>query len=141
MTVETTLAYGSDIRQTRHMSKPATADPVDLEAVPCCPAMAQQRVPAPAAGVLAHAFKALGDPIRLQLMSMIASAPGGEICVCDLTPAFTISGTTISHHLKVLREAGLVDAERRASWVYYRARPGLMRQLSALLAVEAPVPA
>ncbi len=103
--------------------------------------MAQQRIPAPAAATLAQAFKALGDPIRLQLMSMIASAPGGEICVCDLTPAFAISATTVSHHLKVLREAGLVDAERRASWVYYRPRPALMGQLSALLAVEQPVAA
>jgi ArsR family transcriptional regulator len=67
------------------------------------------------------------------MMSMIASAEGGEICVCDITPAFEISGPTISHHLKVLKESGLVTAERRASWVYYRARPDLMRQLSALL--------
>ncbi|HEY0001938.1 MAG TPA: metalloregulator ArsR/SmtB family transcription factor [Actinoplanes sp.] len=121
------------------MSKPAVSSPpTDLAAEPCCTPMTRGRVPAQAAGVLAHAFKALGDPIRLQLMSMIASAPDGEICVCDLTPAFTISGTTISHHLKVLREAGLVDAERRASWVYYRARPGLMRQLAMLLTVEEP---
>lgn len=121
------------------MSKPAVpSPPIDLDAVPCCTPMTQHRVPAQTAGVLAQAFKALGDPIRLQLMSMIASAPGGEICVCDLTPAFTLSSTTISHHLKVLREAGLVDAERRASWVYYRARPGLMRQLATLLAVEEP---
>ena len=123
------------------MSKSATVAPADTDGVPCCPPLTQQRIPAPEAGVLAHAFKALGDPIRLQLMSMIASAPGGEICVCDLTPAFTISGTTISHHLKVLREAGLVDAERRASWVYYRARPALLRQLSVLLVVDDPGPA
>ncbi len=97
--------------------------------------MAQTRIPAEQAAPLSLAFKALGDPTRLQLMSMIASAPGGEICVCDLTPAFEISGTTISHHLKVLRESGLVDAERRASWVYYRARPAMMRQLATLLAV------
>jgi ArsR family transcriptional regulator len=109
---------------------------IDLDAAPCCPPMATTRIPAEAAAVLSSAFKALGDPIRLQLMSMIASAPGGEICVCDLTPAFEISGPTISHHLKVLREAGLVDAERRASWVYYRARPGLMRQLATLLTVD-----
>jgi ArsR family transcriptional regulator len=109
---------------------------VDLDAAPCCPPLATTRIPAEAATVLSSAFKALGDPIRLQLMSMIASAPGGEICVCDLTPAFELSGPTISHHLKVLREAGLVDAERRASWVYYRARPALMRQLAALLAVD-----
>ena len=62
-----------------------------------------------------------------------AVSGGGEACVCDLTPAFEVSGTTISHHLRVLREAGLVDAERRASWVYYRARPALMRQLATLL--------
>jgi ArsR family transcriptional regulator len=106
---------------------------------PCCPPIAQNRIPAETAATLAPAFKALGDPIRLQLMSMIASAEGGEACVCDLTPAFEISGPTISHHLKVLREAGLVDAERRASWVYYRARPGMMRQLAALLAVDETV--
>ena len=111
---------------------------IDPDAEPCCPPMATTRIPAEAATVLSVAFKALGDPTRLQLMSMIASAPGGEICVCDLTPAFAISGTTISHHLKVLREAGLVDAERRASWVYYRPRPGLMRQLATLLSVDEP---
>jgi ArsR family transcriptional regulator len=115
-------------------SSPLTV--IESDAVPCCPPMATTRVPAESAAVLSVAFKALGDPTRLQLMSMIASAPGGEICVCDLTPAFEISGTTISHHLKVLREAGLVDAERRASWVYYRARPGLMRQLATLLSVD-----
>ncbi|MFI7547490.1 ArsR/SmtB family transcription factor [Actinoplanes sp. NPDC049599] len=104
--------------------------------VPCCPPMATTRVPAASAAALAHAFKALGDPIRLQLMSMIASAEAGEACVCDLTPAFEISGPTISHHLKVLREAGLVDAERRASWVYYRARPGMLQRLATLLTVD-----
>jgi ArsR family transcriptional regulator len=124
------------------MSKPASPLALlDGDQPPCCPPMATTPIPAETAVVLSPAFKALGDPIRLQLMSMIASAPGGEICVCDLTPAFEISGPTISHHLKVLREAGLVDAERRASWVYYRARPGLMRQLAALLTVDEAVSA
>jgi ArsR family transcriptional regulator, arsenate/arsenite/antimonite-responsive transcriptional repressor len=120
------------------MSKQATAlTVIDLNAdAPCCPPLAQHRIPAGTAAVLAPAFKALGDPVRLQLMSMIASAAGGEACVCDLTPAFELSGPTISHHLKTLREAGLVDAERRGTWVYYRARPGIMRQLAALLAIE-----
>ncbi|GAA0474658.1 transcriptional regulator [Actinoplanes capillaceus] len=103
---------------------------------PCCPPLAQSRIPAETAAVLAPAFKALGDPVRLQLMSMIASAPDGEACVCDLTPAFELSGPTISHHLKTLREAGLVDAERRGSWVYYRPRPGIMRQLATLLTID-----
>jgi ArsR family transcriptional regulator len=71
-------------------------------------------------------------------MSMIASAPDGEICVCDLTPAFDLTGPTISHHLRTLRETGLVDAERRGTWVYYRPRPDIMRQLAALLTAEAP---
>ncbi|MFC3500013.1 ArsR/SmtB family transcription factor [Micromonospora krabiensis] len=113
---------------------------IDLNAdAPCCPPLAQSRVPAETAAVLAPAFKALGDPVRLQLMSMIASAEDGEACVCDLTPAFDLTGPTISHHLKTLREAGLVDAERRGTWVYYRARPGILRQLAGLLAVE-PAP-
>jgi ArsR family transcriptional regulator len=118
------------------MSKPAApaiAAPDTVADLPCCPPMAQQPLASGAASSLSAAFKALGDPVRLQLMSMIASAPGGEICVCDLTPAFAVSGSTISHHLKTLREAGLVDAERRASWVYYRPRPELMRRLATLL--------
>ena len=109
--------------------------PIHVETA-CCPPIARQRLPAEAAGSLAPAFKALGDPVRLQLLSMIASADGGEICVCDLTPAFTLSGPTISHHLRTLREAGLVDADRRGTWVYYRARPEMLRQLAALLTTE-----
>ncbi|WP_305785606.1 ArsR/SmtB family transcription factor [Symbioplanes lichenis] len=122
------------------MSKPAAltlAAPDPAAAQQCCPPMSQQRLEPGTAADLAAAFKALGDPVRLELMSMIASAPGGEICVCDLTPSFQVSGSTISHHLKTLRAAGLVDAERRASWVYYRARPGLMRRLATLLTPDA----
>jgi ArsR family transcriptional regulator len=108
------------------------------EAAACCPPLSEHRIPAETATLLAPAFKALGDPVRLQLMSMIASAPAGEICVCDLTPSFELSGPTISHHLKTLREAGLVDAERRGTWVYYRPRPDLLRQLASLLTVATP---
>jgi ArsR family transcriptional regulator len=119
------------------MSKQAALTLTDLNAgQPCCAPISESRIPAESAAVLAAAFKALGDPVRLQLMSMIASAPGGEICVCDLTPAFTLSGPTISHHLKNLREAGLVEAERRGTWVYYRPQPGTLRQLAGLLAVQ-----
>lgn len=104
----------------------------------CCAPLGVKRIPAETATALAPAFKALGDPVRLQLMSMIASAPGGEICVCDLTPAFDLSGPTISHHLRVLRESGLIDGERRGTWVYYRAHPEFLAQLGALLAVPQP---
>jgi ArsR family transcriptional regulator len=77
-------------------------------------------------------FKALGDPARLRLLSLIAAA-GPEACVCDLTGAFDLTGPTISHHLRVLREAGLVDSERRGTWVYYWIRPEVLRGLAALL--------
>src|SRR5437762_14213469 len=110
------------------MSKQGVLSVTDVSAGQgCCAPINEQRLPAPTAALLAPAFKALGDPVRLQLVSMIASAPGGEICVCDLTPAFSLSGPTISHHLKTLREAGLVAAQRRGTWVYYRAQPDLLR--------------
>ena len=109
---------------------PAFTDRVEQA---CCTPLAGGHITADAAAVLAPAFKALGDPVRLQLMSMIASAPGGEACVCDLTPAFDLAGPTISHHLRSLREAGLVSADRRGTWVYYRADPQLLRLLGGLL--------
>ncbi|GAA1615804.1 ArsR/SmtB family transcription factor [Catellatospora bangladeshensis] len=106
-----------------------------LEPDVCCAPLATSAVPAEAAADLAASFKALGDPVRLQLMSMIASADGGEACVCDLTPAFDLTGPTISHHLKVLREAGLVESDRRGTWVWYRANRPRLAALSALLDV------
>jgi ArsR family transcriptional regulator len=84
-------------------------------------------------------FKALGDPVRLRLLSMIASARGGEVCVCDLTGEFALTGPTISHHLKVLREAGLVHGDRRGTWVYYRLVPAAVAVLAGLLDVQSMV--
>ena len=81
---------------------------------------------------LAPMFKALGDPIRLRIVSMIAAVP--ELCVCEITPAFAISPATVSHHLKTLREAGLVDCERRGTFVYYWLLPSALEALSSLLA-------
>ena len=96
--------------------------------------MVQRRLDAGTATTLSAAFKALGDPVRLQLMSMIASAPDGEICVCDITGGeFDVSGPTISHHLRVLREAGLIEGERRGTWVYYRVHPEVLARLSDVL--------
>lgn len=88
------------------------------------------------AGHLTTALKAIADPVRLRLLSLIASHDDGEACVCDLTDTFDLSGPTISHHLKVLREAGLVEGERRATWIYYRARPEALRHLAATLAPD-----
>jgi ArsR family transcriptional regulator len=83
---------------------------------------------------LAQVFKALGDPVRLRLVSLIGAREGGEVCVCDLTSAFDLSQPTISHHLKVLREAGLIDSERRGTWVYYRLVPAALERMAGLLA-------
>ena len=93
------------------------------------------------ATAFAPMFKALGDPVRLRLLSMIASAGGGEVCVCDLTGSFELTGPTISHHLKVLREAGLVDSDRRGTWVYYRLVPAAITPLAGLLDLDQPIAA
>ena len=86
-----------------------------------------------AAAGLAQVFKALGDPVRLRLLSMIGAHQGGEVCVCDLTTAFDLTQPTISHHLKVLHEAGLLDRDKRGVWVYYRARTEALASLGALI--------
>ena len=130
---------------------------IDLNAAdaPCCPPLTERRLPAETAAMLAPAFKALGDPVRLQLMSMIASAPDGEACVCDLTPYFDLAQPTVSHHLKVLhprtsttrpartapREvvgyelrdgAGLLERKSGPPWAFYKARPEAMDALRTL---------
>ncbi|MFE4870403.1 ArsR/SmtB family transcription factor [Streptomyces sp. NPDC056682] len=100
----------------------------------CCPGLAAAPLDEERAAELAKLFKALGDPVRLRLMSMIASrGEGGEVCVCDLTPAFELSQPTISHHLKLLRQAGLIDCERRGTWVYYWVLPGVLDRIAAFL--------
>nr|WP_232676823.1 metalloregulator ArsR/SmtB family transcription factor [Nocardioides sp. R-C-SC26] len=85
------------------------------------------------AGGVAPVLKALADPVRLRLLSLIASHADGEACVCDLNDAFDLSQPTISHHLKVLHEAGLVDRSKRGVWVYYAARRDVLADLCALL--------
>jgi ArsR family transcriptional regulator, arsenate/arsenite/antimonite-responsive transcriptional repressor len=100
----------------------------------CCPGLASSPLDERQAADLAKVFKALGDPVRLRLLSMIASrGDGGEVCVCELTPAFDLSQPTISHHLKLLRQAGLVDCERRGTWVYYWLLPGTLDRLAVFL--------
>jgi ArsR family transcriptional regulator, arsenate/arsenite/antimonite-responsive transcriptional repressor len=98
----------------------------------CCASLDGSALTSEQATELAPMFKALGDPVRLRLLSLIA-ASGSEACVCDLTEAFELTGPTISHHLRVLREAGLVDCQRRGTWVYYWIRPEVLRGMAALL--------
>ena len=105
----------------------------------CCTPMLHDPLPIEEAERLAQLFKALGDPIRLRLLSMIASHAGGEACVCELTDGgFSVTGPTISHHLKVLREAGFIEGARRGTWIYYRALPDAVGALAAVLQTHGP---
>ena len=99
----------------------------------CCAPLSQVPLSAEQADQVAPLLKALADPVRLRLMSLVASHPGGEACVCDLTDAFDLSQPTISHHLKVLHEAGLLDREKRGVWVYYRAQAAALASLGMLI--------
>jgi ArsR family transcriptional regulator len=118
--------------QYRCMSKSLLVlSPADTAA--CCPPLSRESLSAEQAAQVAPLLKALAEPVRLRLMSLIASHPGGEACVCDLTDAFDLSQPTISHHLKVLREAGLLDRDKRGVWVYYRARTEALASLGALI--------
>jgi ArsR family transcriptional regulator, arsenate/arsenite/antimonite-responsive transcriptional repressor len=104
-----------------------------------CPVEPLVREPLTArtAATLAAKFKALSDPVRLRLLSSVASHAGGAACVCDISAGVDVSQPTISHHLKVLRDAGLLTSERRASWVYYSVVPEELMTLSSLLSVSA----
>lgn len=99
----------------------------------CCAPLAREPLTQDQAVELSHLFKAMADPVRLRLLSLIASHAGGEACVCDLTDAFDLTGPTISHHLKVLRESGLITGDRRGTWIYYRVHPEVLARLSAVL--------
>ncbi|MCA1783100.1 MAG: ArsR/SmtB family transcription factor [Dermatophilaceae bacterium] len=105
------------------------------QAASCSTPLVRQPLDAQQAGALSRTLKALADPTRLRLLSLIAAHESGEACVCDLTEPLDLSQPTISHHLKVLREAGLVTSERRGTWVHYTLVPGALHRVSALLAV------
>lgn len=103
----------------------------------CCAPLVCEPLSEDEAAELAPLFKAIADPVRLRLLSLIACHEGGEACVCDLTAAFDLTAPTISHHLKVLKQAGLIDSERRGTWVYYWLNPGVLERLSAILGPRA----
>jgi ArsR family transcriptional regulator, arsenate/arsenite/antimonite-responsive transcriptional repressor len=100
--------------------------------VPCCPPITAAELSQADAERMAAMFKALSDPVRLRLFSKVASHPGGEACVCDIADV-GVSQPTVSHHLKKLREAGLLTCERRGTWVYYQVAPSVVAAMSALL--------
>jgi len=114
------------------MSKPVTQQLSPPNAFACCTPLAREPLSAEASAQVVPMLKAIADPARLRLLSLVLSHEGAEACVCDLLPYFDLSQPTISHHLKVLHEAGLVDREKRGTWVYYVARPAAMAALGNL---------
>ncbi|MCL3862288.1 helix-turn-helix transcriptional regulator [Actinotalea sp. K2] len=104
-----------------------------LDVSACSPTLVGAPLDVDRASALAARFKALGDPARLRLISLIAAHESGTACVCDLTEPLGLSQPTVSHHLKVLREAGLVTSQRRGTWVHYSVVPGALESLSEVL--------
>ena len=104
-----------------------------VETVACCSPLVREPLSADRADRVAPLLKALADPVRLRLVSIVAASEGGEACVCDLNDAFELSQPTISHHLKVLHEAGLLDRSKRGVWVYYAVRREVLADLATLI--------
>lgn len=102
---------------------------------PCCEPVAYPDIERSQAERMARGAKALGDPIRMQLVDVLRRH-AGQVCVCELVPLFDLSQPTISHHLKVLREAGIVGSERRGLWAYYFVRPGALQELARWLGAD-----
>lgn len=102
----------------------------------CCAPLTSQELSVTDSEIMAAMFKALGDPVRLRLFSKIASHPDGEACVCDIADV-GVSQPTVSHHLKRLREAGLIVSERRGTWIYYRVTPSILAAMSGMLSATA----
>ena len=118
---------------------PAAGSPADTRG--CAIPLVREPIGESTAAGLAQVFKALGDPVRLRLVSLIGAHQGGEVCVCELTTAFDLTQPTISHHLRVLREAGIIDSDRRGTWAYYRLVPAALERMAALLSAPASQPA
>ena len=112
------------------MARQRTAEP---EASACCGSAISTGLTDDDAAPLAAGFAALADPVRLRLLSIIASQPHSGVCVCDLVALVGRSQPTVSHHLRVLREAGLIEGERRGTWVWYRVVPAQLAALGAVL--------
>ena len=104
-----------------------------VQAVACCSPVTRDPLSADQAERIVPLVKALADPVRLRLLSLVASHADGEACVCNLNDAFDLSQPTISHHLKLLHEAGLLDRDKRGVWVYYRLNTAALGDLAALL--------
>ncbi|WP_188042701.1 ArsR/SmtB family transcription factor [Changpingibacter yushuensis] len=106
----------------------------------CCEALTVEAVSPAHAERVARVFKVLGDPTRVMLLSLIATSPEGEACICDLTGPVGLSQPTVSHHMKQLSDAGLVTREQRGKWAYFRAMPGAIDEITNALGFIVRVP-
>ena len=104
-----------------------------IEADECCPTISEAPLSEADAIELTRGFAALADPARLRILSILASAPGGEVCACDLVEPVGRSQPTVSHHLKVLSEAGLIVGDKRGRWIWYRLVPDRLADLRTVL--------
>ncbi|MGV9193988.1 metalloregulator ArsR/SmtB family transcription factor [Microbacterium sp. MC2] len=109
-------------------------DVTDVSPTACATPLVREPLTQPDAESLAVRLKALADPARLRLLSIVAASAGQEACVCDLTDPIGLSQPTVSHHLKVLTEAGFLSRSKRGTWAYYRLVPDALQQVSGLLA-------
>ena len=141
MTVDANSALGIDSCQYLPHTGPVSASTASIQNRPalpvidpaCCTPLVREPITAGQAADLAHKLKALADPTRLRLVSMVAAHEGGEACVCDLTEPLGLTQPTISHHLKILVEAGIFTRDKRGVWAYYALVPSAMDALSAVL--------
>ena len=131
------FALSIDVCQHRCVSNSTLAQlPVVQDALACCSPLAREPISADQSQQVASLLKAIAEPARLRLLSLVLSHEGAEACVCDLTPYFDLSQPTISHHLKVLHDSGLLDREKRGTWVFYKARPEAMEALGSLFTIS-----
>lgn len=112
---------------------PMSLELTPVETVACCSPLTSSPLTAEQAERVAPLLKAIADPVRLRLLSLVAAHAGREACVCELQDAFELSQPTISHHLKVLHEVGLLDRTKRATWVYYSVREDALSDLAAMI--------
>lgn len=110
-----------------------TLDVTDISAAPCCAPLVREPLTAGEAEQLAGTMKALADPTRLRLLSIVAASPDSEACVCDLIEPVGLSQPTVSHHLKILTNAGFLTRSKRGTWAYFALVPGALDRVSQLL--------
>jgi ArsR family transcriptional regulator len=142
MTINAYCAWDIDDCQCLvHTGLVSTSPALELQPSPppaaaCCTPLLREPITADQAAELARLLKALADPTRLRLVSMVAAHDGGEACVCDLTEPLGLTQPTISHHLKVLVDAGIFTRDKRGVWAYYALVPAAMNALAAILSTS-----